>query len=503
MSKIVVTFESVNSLISRTRYKPTLETRGSLQYDSPIDPNTMSGKEFGDSLQRSNGANTGTMAPSVGHDPSTSQPAISYDMFGNIPNHFQTGNMNDLTMSHMHGIHTSGPGLAANPFPLTDTDFAQFIDLDNIFRSNPSGMTSPYKEPWNVWAPGNDLMSDAVESPFIRMGTSPSASSQQSQLTDTMDWTSADQAYLKSQSCFTLPSSGALYRLMTVYFQNVHPNLPLINEGDFWDLWPTSSDGGFRLGNFSLFVLHSMCFAASSFAPEEYIQDCGLTNGAVARENFHRRAKLIFDFGFEKNPLHLSQGALLLSYHVRNMDRLRKNSQWLTNAVLYARVAYRDRASLQIEDNEKKERTLKRLWWCAILRDRIMPLGLRRPVQIPEFESRCPMLTERDFDDELGRSKVHDISTQTSIFHMVCTLCSLADVLTPALIMMFGAEKPQDRSIESPEELAKALKEIEAILRRLHTWQEDAKERFPSPIGLGDTHNTVTVFANLMFIYSK
>lgn len=73
---------------------------------------------------------------------------------------------------------------------------------------------------------------------------------------------SEELQFLQSQGCFRFPPTHLLLDLMKAYFKYVHPNLPIINEADFWNLWP--DDDIFQLGSFSILVLQAMAFAATS-----------------------------------------------------------------------------------------------------------------------------------------------------------------------------------------------------------------------------------------------
>jgi hypothetical protein len=69
---------------------------------------------------------------------------------------------------------------------------------------------------------------------------------------------------LESQQCFRIPTPGILDAFVREYFLHVHPNLPILNEAAFWDLYrlsgPVPPDGS----RISLFVFRAMLFASCS-----------------------------------------------------------------------------------------------------------------------------------------------------------------------------------------------------------------------------------------------
>lgn len=82
------------------------------------------------------------------------------------------------------------------------------------------------------------------------------------------------------------------------------------------------------------------------------------------------------------------------------------------------------------------------MWWTAIIRDRFLALGLRRPTRIRIEDSDVPMLSIQDFDLELaidenalpGCSVLHDFAVKRSIAETCIQLTKLClcigDVLT-------------------------------------------------------------------------
>ena len=89
----------------------------------------------------------------------------------------------------------------------------------------------------------------------------------------------------------------------------------------------------------------------------------------------------MFDFEAERDPQVIAQGALLLAYYSTNSER-HLNTFWLSIAIQSAKA---DGAHRYAEDEtltRYETQMKKRLWWCCVLRDRILPLGVLRPLQI-------------------------------------------------------------------------------------------------------------------------
>lgn len=70
-----------------------------------------------------------------------------------------------------------------------------------------------------------------------------------------------DHEYLRGEGCFELPPGHVLRAMMRMYFRMVQPNLSIIAEDQFWAMW---NGDDFNIGQYSLLLLRTMIFAATS-----------------------------------------------------------------------------------------------------------------------------------------------------------------------------------------------------------------------------------------------
>lgn len=68
---------------------------------------------------------------------------------------------------------------------------------------------------------------------------------------------------LGSDDCYTIPTKPILERFMEHYFLCVHPMLPVLNEGDFWDTFTTTDE----TKSPDILLLQAMLFAACPVSP--------------------------------------------------------------------------------------------------------------------------------------------------------------------------------------------------------------------------------------------
>lgn len=211
----------------------------------------------------------------------------------------------------------------------------------------------------------------------------------------------------------------------------------------------------------------------------------------------------MFDFGIERDPIVNAQACLLLSYNAPNNNLNRLNSYWVTNAIRFAKIARAD-AYWNVQD-PVRSKLLKRLWWGVVFRDRILSLGLRRSLQFdldPTWaEGEKHILTAEDFQCELGRSPVHDGDTQLRIIEVIGATCRLMLCLSNASRILYRYEHLDERLDNASKVIAPTVAAIQRCLETLRQWHDSTIRLFPFPVSLDDAHETICVYANLMFSY--
>lgn len=70
-----------------------------------------------------------------------------------------------------------------------------------------------------------------------------------------------DVNYLESQGCLRVPTRAILDEFVQQYFLHVHPILPLINEGYFWEMYCHQGTSG-PSGRIPLVVFTAMLFSS-------------------------------------------------------------------------------------------------------------------------------------------------------------------------------------------------------------------------------------------------
>ncbi|KAH6885956.1 fungal-specific transcription factor domain-containing protein [Thelonectria olida] len=353
----------------------------------------------------------------------------------------------------------------------------------------------------------NGLTSDIVYSyyPFLTMGNLPNIPPQ-------------DVNYLELQGCLRVPTRALLDEFLQQYFLHVHPLLPILNEGDFWDLYCHSANAGMPTERMSLLVFQAVLFASCNFVSRSSIKALGYPNIRAARAALYRRAKLLYDFESESSSLSIAQAALLLSFWSPSSTR-NPNTSWLSLAIQHAKSAEAHHyAAMPVFSaathpmQHRKQNILKKVWWCCVIRDRTLGLLMRRPIQITkahfDFQSN-PILGFADLDNEFERSRVYNPGTKKTLAEILAQILELYVVLTDILMLVFPLDDAPGWGRQSSPENAIRIQECKTALRR---WYKSASSRFPlfggSPLSHGGTdnrkefqHDSAILYTNLMYMY--
>lgn len=123
-----------------------------------------------------------------------------------------------------------------------------------------------------------------------------------------------DVSYLELQGCLRVPKKTILDEYVKQYFLHVHPIMPLVNEGSFWEIYGSTPVEDSRSEKVSLLVFQAMLFAAcavsrisQAFYPRhrgmhllthfQYVSSntvraLGFSDMKAARAAFYRRTKV-------------------------------------------------------------------------------------------------------------------------------------------------------------------------------------------------------------------
>ena len=203
-----------------------------------------------------------------------------------------------------------------------------------------------------------------------------------------------DIDYLFMKGALTVPDVSLRNELMKSYIHYVHTYMPLLDLEDFLQTI-YQNDGINRL---SLLLFQAVMFAGTAFIDIHHLHAAGYTSRKAARKAFFQRTRLLYDFDYEVDRISLVQSLLLMTYWYETPDDQKDTWHWMGVSLSLAHTIglHRDPGNSRMD--LRRQRMWKRIWWSTYTRDRLIALGMRRPMRVKDDDCDVPMLTLDDFD---------------------------------------------------------------------------------------------------------
>ncbi|KAE8146373.1 fungal-specific transcription factor domain-containing protein [Aspergillus avenaceus] len=203
-----------------------------------------------------------------------------------------------------------------------------------------------------------------------------------------------DIDYLAMKGALTVPDVGLRNELLKAYVHYVHTYMPLLDLEDF--LQTIVQNDGIR--RMSLLLFQAVMFAGTAFVDLKHLQAAGYSSRKTARKAFFQRARLLYDFDYEVDRISLVQSLLLMTYWYETPDDQKDTWHWMGVSLSLAHTIglHRDPGNSRMD--VRRQRMWKRIWWSTYTRDRLIALGMRRPMRVKDDDCDVPMLTLDDFE---------------------------------------------------------------------------------------------------------
>ncbi|GES56956.1 C6 transcription factor [Aspergillus terreus] len=203
-----------------------------------------------------------------------------------------------------------------------------------------------------------------------------------------------DIEYLAMKGALTVPDVGLRNELLKAYIHYVHTYMPLLDLEDF--LQTIVQNDGIR--RMSLLLFQAVMFAGTAFVDLKHLHAAGYPSRKAARKAFFQRARLLYDFDYEVDRISLVQSLLLMTYWYETPDDQKDTWHWMGVSLSLAHTIglHRDPGNSRMD--ARRQRMWKRIWWSTYTRDRLIALGMRRPMRVKDDDCDVPMLTLDDFE---------------------------------------------------------------------------------------------------------
>ncbi|KAJ5807594.1 Transcription factor [Penicillium robsamsonii] len=206
-----------------------------------------------------------------------------------------------------------------------------------------------------------------------------------------------DLEFLRFRGALSLPESGLRDELLRCYIQWVHSFMPVLNLQEFLRCVAENDPEG----NVSILLFQAVMFVGTAFVDLKHLQDAGYPTRKSARNAFFTRIRLLYSLDCEEDRIEILQTLLLMTYWADSENSPHRDIwDWIgvCNTQAQSIGLNKDPASGEIDIRTRRLRS--RLWWCLYSRDRLIAMGMRRPLQVNDGTSSVPMLRLDDFDFE-------------------------------------------------------------------------------------------------------
>lgn len=230
---------------------------------------------------------------------------------------------------------------------------------------------------------------------------------------------SVELEILKLRGAFLLPSNELALDIINSYFEHVHPLMPVINRTEFMKKFKDPND------NPSLMLLQAVLLCGCRVSKNPQLLDAKGSN-SLACLTFFRRAKALYETGYESDPLSIIQTVILIGSYWEGPEDVTRNSYYWTRVGVGLAQGYgfqRDVSnSATLSSTEKK--IWRRTWWCLFEKDRNVAIAFGRPTVIDLNDCDVPMVTLEDFnedDDETGEKSPYPPNETEALYfiHLV------------------------------------------------------------------------------------
>ncbi|KIW90822.1 uncharacterized protein Z519_08605 [Cladophialophora bantiana CBS 173.52] len=249
--------------------------------------------------------------------------------------------------------------------------------------------------------------------------------------------------------------------LVSLYFRHVHHLCPVIDESDFAIRYTLHQQGDLS-ARIEMIQLQAMMFTAIAHATEFQLRQMPFSTVLEGQTALLENVKHLYNHDHSVSHVTRTTVCLLLSFWSPYNSDACVNSFWLDRAFFHAREA---RLWDPLSDSATPPSRRKVIWWCCLVRDRIIGMGLRRPHRLhtTAHERTWPMVSMADFGSEVICSQYMDRRSKQLRMSSFIWLCHLSIQIVS--IIEFQREAMFSRTWRTGREnVSSVTKRIETVL---------------------------------------
>ncbi|KAE8443544.1 hypothetical protein EG329_001784 [Mollisiaceae sp. DMI_Dod_QoI] len=307
--------------------------------------------------------------------------------------------------------------------------------------------------------------------------------------------------FLEKSGCFQVPTPAILDMILPQYFNHVQPYLPLIDECSFWEAYSLKVDRGKNSGPICLFVFNAMMAACSPYLTLDIIKKAGWRDNRTTRNMFYRRAQLLFNFDIVDDPLSIAMGSVLLAEQCSSSNN-HAGCHWLDIALHHARLIGAHKCDGELELRTGDALCKKRLWWCILIRDMVLSIGLRIQAKINRIHFKLSSPAMKDLQDytRVLSSRTFSSQIKHALSQIFGLQCRLAIITSEISTFVYGPTAEIQAEELSMTEFQQIISDLNRCKADLDCWMNDAGPVITFQSAENQSPAVLTAFKHVVFI---
>jgi hypothetical protein len=180
-------------------------------------------------------------------------------------------------------------------------------------------------------------------------------------------------------------------------------------------------------------------------------------------------SQLLYRINYTTDQLTLIKVALLLTYWSPFDSEYQVNSYWVDRAFLHARAMKLWEPQQEVTPSRRRI-----VWWCCLVRDRLISVALRRAYRIQESKSSWPVVSVSDFGLEVMFPRFMDAKTKRTVLEAFIWMCELTDIIRD--VAVFQENNSFDREWSGgfldKAQFVPEITQVSQFDNRLKNWKE-------------------------------
>ncbi|KIW86932.1 uncharacterized protein Z519_12397 [Cladophialophora bantiana CBS 173.52] len=263
-----------------------------------------------------------------------------------------------------------------------------------------------------------------------------------------------DINYISRKGALDIPRTEFLDALIRAYVRYFHWFMPLLDQKALLNC----AGGHWRPGmpRIGILLLQAVIFIGLTFVDIQGIHEAGFESRRVARKVLYERVRLLYELDVEESRVAIIQATLLMSFWNETPGDNKGGWHFLGIAISLALTLGLHQKQTFSRPSMQKH-LLKRIWWSCYIRDRMLALGMSRPLRIKDIDFNTPILTLDDFDLEDSstgdpQNEILELQCQQNLAEMCITMAQLC-VEIGVVIDLHYSILPSDDFDHSTEDL--------------------------------------------------